>query len=65
MLHFATVRLVRTKMRQQTDNNQRGGGMRVLVMKRMRVGNQYPIDVMDVGKRRYTCLVRYKECQQA
>lgn len=38
----------------------------MLVMKRVRrVGNQYPVDVMDVSKRRYACLVPYKEYQQA
>lgn len=37
----------------------------MLVMKRVRVGNQYPVDVMDVSKRRYACLVHCKEYQQA
>lgn len=38
--------------------------MRMFIMKRMRVGNQYPIYVVDMSKRRYTCLVRYEEYKQ-
>lgn len=30
-----------------------------------RVGYQHPVDVVDVGKRRYACLVRHEERQQA
>ena len=26
---------------------------------------QHPVDVVDVGKRRYACLVRHEERQQA
>lgn len=37
----------------------------VLVMERVRVGYQHPVDVVDVGKRRYACLVRHEERQQA
>lgn len=36
-----------------------------LVMERVRVGYQHPVDVVDVGKRRYACLVRHEERQQA
>lgn len=28
-------------------------------------GYQHPVDVVDVGKRRYACLVRHEERQQA
>lgn len=45
--------------------NQRVGGVRMLVMERVRVGYQHPVDVVDVGKRRYACLVRHEERQQA
>lgn len=41
------------------------GGVRMLVMERVRVGYQHPVDVVDVGKRRYACLVRHEERQQA
>jgi hypothetical protein len=37
----------------------------MLVMERVRVGYQHPVDVVDVGKRRYACLVRHEERQQA
>mgnify|MGYP006895275044 CR=1 FL=1 len=37
----------------------------LLVMERVRVGYQHPVDVVDVGKRRYACLVRHEERQQA
>lgn len=47
------------------DDNQRVGGVRMLVMERVRVGYQHPVDVVDVGKRRYACLVRHEERQQA
>ena len=46
-------------------DNQRVGGVRMLVMERVRVGYQHPVDVVDVGKRRYACLVRHEERQQA
>lgn len=39
--------------------------MRVFALEGMRVGNQYPIDVMDMSECGYACLVRYKEHQQA
>lgn len=32
---------------------------------KVRVGYQHPVDVVDVGKRRYACLVRHEERQQA
>lgn len=65
VLQLAAVRRVRTEVRQQTDDNQRVGGVRMLVMERVRVGYQHPVDVVDVGKRRYACLVRHEERQQA
>ena len=65
MLQLAAVRRVRTEVRQQTDDNQRVGGVRMLVMERVRVGYQHPVDVVDVGKRRYACLIRHEERQQA
>ena len=65
LLQLAAVRRVRTEVRQQTDDNQRVGGVRMLVMERVRVGYQHPVDVVDVGKRRYACLVRHEERQQA
>lgn len=34
-------------------------------MERVRVGYQHPVDVVDVGKRRYACLIRHEERQQA
>lgn len=34
-------------------------------LERVRVGYQHPVDVVDVGKRRYACLVRHEERQQA
>lgn len=49
----------------RADDNQRVGGVRMLVMERVRVGYQHPVDVVDVGKRRYACLVRHEERQQA
>lgn len=51
VLQLATVRRVRTEVRQQADDNQRVGGVRMLVMERVRVGYQHPVDVVDVGKR--------------
>lgn len=65
VLQLAAVRRVRTEVRQQADDNQRVGGVRMLVMERVRVGYQHPVDVVDVGKRRYACLVRHEERQQA
>lgn len=56
VLQLAAVRRVRTEVRQQADDNQRVGGVRMLVMERVRVGYQHPVDVVDVGKRRYACL---------
>lgn len=37
----------------------------VLVVERVRVGNQHPINVVDVSESRHTCLIGHKECQQA
>lgn len=65
VLQLAAVRRVRTEVRQQADDNQRVGGVRMLVMERVRVGYQHPVDVVDVGKRRYACLIRHEERQQA
>lgn len=33
--------------------------------KGVRVGYQHPVDVVDMGKRCYACLVRHEERQQA
>ena len=46
----AAVRRVRTEVRQQADDNQRVGGVRMLVAGKVRVVISTPVDVVDVGK---------------
>lgn len=64
MLIFIYGNFRRMECRQTTYDNQCSLGMGVFAMKRVRVRNQHPIHIMNVSKRRYTCLIRHKEYQQ-
>lgn len=62
---FVNINPGGAERRQMADDNKGGIGMRVGAVKRMRVGNQHPVYVVDVGKRSDACLVHYEKYQQA
>lgn len=64
MQHFNGFLIKYQKMRQSIYDQYFGLRVRVGTTERVRVSNEYPIDVVNVSKSRDACLIRHKKYQQ-